>query len=62
MMRFREAKFQDFPGKHAPGPPLAYSRLPRSILFQPDQLWTASTDYVVMPKMVKSAKLKLIKR
>ena len=26
------------------------------------QLWTASTDHVVMPKMVKNTKLKLIKR
>ena len=32
-VHFREAKFQNFPGEHAPGPPLVYSRLPPSILF-----------------------------
>ena len=45
-----------------PPDPLVFSHLRRSILFQPDQLWTASTGRVVMPKIVKSAKLKLIKR
>ena len=34
-VHFREAKFQNFPGEHAPGP-LAYSRLRRSIPFGPD--------------------------
>ena len=43
-------------------PDLVYSLLQCSILFQPDQLRTASTGRVVMPKMVKSAKLKLIKK
>ena len=61
-MCFSEAKFQNFPGEHAPGPPLVYSRLQRSILSQPEQLWTDSTGRVVMLKMAKSAKLKLIKR
>ena len=39
---FREAKFQNFPGGACPRTPLVYSRLWRSILFQPDQLCTAS--------------------
>ena len=39
-----------FPGGARPRPPLVYLRLWRSILFQPDQLWTTSTNHVVMPK------------
>ena len=61
MCVLEKLNFKISPEEHAPEPPSVLAALALDPL-SACQLWTASTDHVVMPKMVKSANMKLIKR